>query len=96
MNFKKGEMETVLIRARIDSGLDRGTEAQRAFEEVIAYFEKTSQPFDTAKACYYYADALAEQSQPDRARIYYQKARAVFERIGAQAWLDRLDKKIRQ
>jgi len=61
-------------------------EADSKFKEAIAIYEALKQPFETAKACYCYGTALKEIGR-DEGEDFLQKARGIFEHLGAKGWL---------
>jgi len=77
--------------------------ADMKFKEAIKIFEELKQPFEIAKAYYYYGEMLKsetlKQVQGDsgrkggkkKANEYLQKAREIFEKIGAKGWLKRVN-----
>ncbi len=93
------------------SGVVRGTFgadspwqiADSRFKEAIRLFKELNQPFELAKAYYYYGEALKEcrvQFQLDEKEIvrlksdatkYLQKAKEIFEKIGAKIWLKKVN-----
>jgi len=96
-------------------GEDSGWQiADRRFKEAIKLFEELKQPFDLAKAYYYYGEFLLRrtgvrekiprpfweragvrvQEEEKGATEYLQKAREIFERIGAKIWLKKVDELI--
>uniref|UniRef100_A0A7V0Z4N1 Tetratricopeptide repeat protein n=1 Tax=candidate division WOR-3 bacterium TaxID=2052148 RepID=A0A7V0Z4N1_UNCW3 len=78
-------------------------DAEDKFKEAIALFEELKQPFELAKAYYYYGEALKKcsvQFQLDEKEIVYlkmdatkylQKAKEIFKRIGAKGWLKKVN-----
>ncbi|MBI4727093.1 tetratricopeptide repeat protein [candidate division TA06 bacterium] len=92
LKSKTGKAEALLLQARIEK-------AESKFKEAIAIFEELKQPFETAKAYYYYGRMLTSrirkpecrtQENTKEAEEYLQKAREIFEKIGAKGWLKKV------
>ncbi len=72
--------------------------ADMKFKEAIKIFEELKQPFELAKAYYYYGEMLKSETlkqvqgdsgrkgEKGKANEYLQKAREIFEKIGAKQW----------
>ncbi|MEW6686741.1 MAG: hypothetical protein AB1393_11140 [Candidatus Edwardsbacteria bacterium] len=74
-------------------------EAGDKFKSAISIFEELKQPFEIAKAYYYYAQSiktvgtgLVPVQFDDTANEYLQKAKEIFEKVGAKAWLAKIRK----
>ncbi|MDP2807631.1 MAG: hypothetical protein Q8O74_05790 [bacterium] len=77
MNSKIGRAEALLLQARIEISGDK-------FQEAITVFEELNQPMETAKAWYYYGQVMFDKA-------LLNKARDIFEKIGAKGWLAKID-----
>ena len=69
--------------------------ADMKFKEAIKLFEELNQPFELAKAYYYYGEALKKcsgqfQLDEKESTKYLNKAREIFKKIGAKVWLKRV------
>ncbi|MDP2808239.1 MAG: tetratricopeptide repeat protein, partial [bacterium] len=77
LNSKSGKAEALLLQGRIEKDEDK-------FKEVLAIFKELKQPLETAKACYYYGQALGRLEKTE-------EAREIFEKLGAKGWLAKID-----
>ncbi|MEW6685211.1 MAG: tetratricopeptide repeat protein [Candidatus Edwardsbacteria bacterium] len=106
LKSKVGEAEALLLQARImveqaslpvtQTGMSVPSSVQASllidkFKEAILIFEQLKQPFEIAKAYYYYAQSLKLHTPTplDRGE-YLQKAKEIFEKIGAKEWLNKI------
>jgi tetratricopeptide (TPR) repeat protein len=101
LRSKSGRAEGLLLMARIDaaecmeppcgdqehhSRISR-QRSEGEFKEAIAIFEKLKQPFDIARAYYYYARSKAHRAE---SMEFLKKAKGIFKRLGAKGWLAKL------
>ncbi len=75
--------------------------ADMKFKEAIKIFEELKQPFELAKAYYYYGEMLKSETlkqvqgdsgrkgEKGKANEYLQKAKEIFEKSGAKVWLEK-------
>uniref|UniRef100_A0A7C4TGK0 Tetratricopeptide repeat protein n=1 Tax=candidate division WOR-3 bacterium TaxID=2052148 RepID=A0A7C4TGK0_UNCW3 len=118
LDLKSGKAKALLIKARIEVADSRWQIADRRFKEAIKLFEELNQPFELAKAYYYYGECLlrrtgvrekiprpfgkragvrGQEDEEGIARLktdateYFRKAKEIFEKIGARAWLKKVN-----
>ncbi len=94
LKSKPGKAEVILLQARIESITEKENEAENKFNEAIKIFEEIKQPFDLAKACYYYGQKLKSRNEAEKADIYLKKAKQIFEKCNARIWVKRCDELI--
>ncbi|HEX7318957.1 MAG TPA: hypothetical protein VF399_01200 [bacterium] len=57
---------------------------EKKFIEAIAIYEKLSQPYNLARAYYYYARWLKFRGLTEESKNYYTKSREICEKIGVK------------
>jgi len=87
LKLKSGRAEALLLLARIETANSRWQIADSRFKEAISIFEEQKQLLELAKSYYYYAECQKMCNKQKKAREYKQKAKEIFERIGAKSWL---------
>jgi hypothetical protein len=91
-----GRAEALLLIARTETIINRWQISDGKFNEVIAVLEQLKQPYEIAKAYFYYAETLELASrfmQDEKVKMdatqYFYKSKDIFRKIGAKIWLDR-------
>jgi len=69
-------------------------ESEDYYMMALNYFEEVGTPFDTACAAYEFGLALKDKGDPKGARMYLDKARAIFQAMGAKIYLERTVKEL--
>uniref|UniRef100_A0A7C4TC61 Tetratricopeptide repeat protein n=1 Tax=candidate division WOR-3 bacterium TaxID=2052148 RepID=A0A7C4TC61_UNCW3 len=116
LKSKKGKAQVMLLKARIgmaktQSNREIKGQTDEKFKEAIKIFEELRQPFELAKAYYYYGEYLLRRTEVrdkiprpfgERAGVrgqeeekgateYLQKAKEIFEKIGAKFWFKKVN-----
>ena len=65
-------------------------DAERLFKRACAVFQELAVPFQLGRMQLEYAEWLAAQGRAEEAQPVLVEARAIFERLGAKPWLERL------
>ncbi|MDO9067162.1 MAG: tetratricopeptide repeat protein [Deltaproteobacteria bacterium] len=90
LGSKPGLIQTVLLQARIDSALGKCEEAEAGFLEAMARYQELKQPFEEAKVCCHFSEALRAWGRREEAGEYSDRARRAFTEVGAKGWLSRM------
>jgi tetratricopeptide (TPR) repeat protein len=77
----------LLLKARIDAAKGNWLSAVEKCEQVISILKERNQPYQTARAYYYYGMALREKKGTDTGNRYLLQAKDIFTKIGALGWL---------
>jgi tetratricopeptide (TPR) repeat protein len=80
------------LRARFRGRLETGPAAAAYFREAEAVYEALGTPFFLAVTQLEHAESLESVGPSDEAEALRAAAREVFERVGAQPWLERADR----
>ncbi len=65
---------------------------QQGWESAIAIFREAEMPFHQAVAQLELAEWLRSQGKEESSAAPFQEARAIFERLKARPWLERVDR----
>jgi tetratricopeptide (TPR) repeat protein len=83
------QAQSARFRAHLTKDSDP-TEADRLFKRSAGLFRELSAPFSLAAVETEHAELLLARGDTDEAEALVSEAREIFERLGAQPWLDRL------
>ncbi len=78
------------LDARLSALRGNHDAAEAGFETAIAMFRDLGMPFEQGKSLYELAESLDGQGRSDEAATVALEARTLFERLGAQPWLERV------
>jgi len=112
LKSRQGRAEALLLQARIDMikgkvDSEAWRQGEKRFKEAIKFFEELKQPFEIAKAYYYYGERLRVKGKTEKkkgeklkrkrktemGKEYLQKAKKIFKEIGAKGWIEKCLKK---
>ncbi|MBI4722262.1 MAG: tetratricopeptide repeat protein [Candidatus Stahlbacteria bacterium] len=81
-----------LLLCRFNAAKNRWDEAKLNFSSATKVFRKLKMPYEEAKTYYYFGTALKlKNKEKDKASKYLDKARAIFERLGAKGWTKKFE-----
>ena len=84
------QAQSARFRARLAAAQGEPAEAERLFKRAAGRFRELSIPFCLAVTQLEYAEWLLCERRPDDAEPPLAEAQEIFERLGAQPWLERL------
>ncbi len=83
---------TVLnLRGRLHVRRREGPQAKSAFQEAIALFREIRNPLALGEACYYFGQGFKDLGEEREGDGYLAQAREIFQRLGAQGWLRKIE-----
>jgi DNA-binding CsgD family transcriptional regulator len=83
------------VTARCRGLLDPGPNAERHFEEALAFHQESDRPLDLARTELLYGEYLRRVRRRTEARSRLRNAHEAFERLGATAWTERAHRELR-
>ena len=87
-----GKARALLILARVETTNKAWLNAERNFKDAIRIFEELEQLFELAKTYYFYSQLKRATNDAKREGEYIKKAKEIFEKLGAKAWLKKIPK----
>jgi tetratricopeptide (TPR) repeat protein len=91
MDSKRHRASLLAIRARLNWKVGDLTKAQEDFQEALSLFGSLGEKAELSKAGYDFGLALLAHGEEEKGRWYLGEARRLFEAIGAEGWLKRMD-----
>jgi len=81
----------LLLRAQLKDARGEWSGSQADYEETVKILGSLGEKADLAKASYLYGRALLAHGEEEKGRWYLGEARRLFESIGAEGWLARME-----
>lgn len=84
-------MDALRVRALVQIRRRHWAEAEQAVEEALALARDMRHPYGEARVLHAYGDLRHAKGESGRARVCWEAARAIFQRLGARAEAARVD-----